>query len=152
MKSEKDKEIMREYARFMGLAFQEEHRKKARERYAKHPEYFAPLMKEWQANNRDKCNRSKNKCILKKLYGMTPEDRIEMSKKQGDVCKICGRPNSGNKGKYLHIDHNHVTGKVRGMLCNNCNTMLGMAKDDQFVLHNAIAYLQETSQEYRRAA
>jgi hypothetical protein len=71
---------------------------------------------------------------LKKRYGITPEQAAEM-KKNG--CEMCGTHNN------LHIDHNHTTGKVRGILCTNCNRGLGHFKDSPDLLQKAIQYLKE---------
>ena len=56
---------------------------------------------------------------LKTLYGLTIEEYEFMQEIIGPECPICG------KEKILYIDHNHNTGKVRGLLCNHCNLMLG---------------------------
>ncbi len=72
-----------------------------------------------------------------KKYGMSPEELKEMLEKSGDQCSICKQTSD------LHIDHNHITGKVRNLLCNNCNNLLGRAKDSIIVLRSAIEYLQQ---------
>jgi Recombination endonuclease VII len=58
---------------------------------------------------------------------------------QGGVCAICARPPSGKRRLYL--DHDHTTGRFRGLLCDRCNRLLGYADDDQRVLAAAIEYL-----------
>jgi len=73
-----------------------------------------------------------------KAYGITKEQYDSMLTEQRNKCKIC------NEGKKLHIDHCHVTGKVRGLLCQNCNTLLGHAKESNDILLNAVAYLKES--------
>jgi len=55
-------------------------------------------------------------------------------------CAICGNP--GGK-KRLCVDHDHVTGKIRGILCDNCNVGIGRLKDDIGLLYRAIDYLEE---------
>ena len=55
----------------------------------------------------------------KKLYGFTKEQAENHLKNQHGSCKICG------KDAKLYVDHNHQTGKVRGLICNNCNTVIG---------------------------
>jgi hypothetical protein len=62
--------------------------------------------------------------------------------KQNNVCGICGGVNKN--GKSLHIDHDHKTNIVRGLLCNTCNRSIGYAKDSIDILHKAISYLKET--------
>lgn len=79
---------------------------------------------------------------IKFLYGITTEDYNRMLLEQNGVCKICGRTETHAKKKKFNIDHNHITGKVRGLLCNRCNVGLGKFKDDIEILKKAIGYLQ----------
>lgn len=58
------------------------------------------------------------------------------------ACEICGRPDGGN-GKPLAVDHCHVTGHVRGLLCMLCNTALGKLQDSPDLLRKAIEYLEK---------
>jgi len=73
----------------------------------------------------------------------TVEEYAAMLTAQNGVCKVCQKPSSD--GKSLAIDHCHATGKVRGLLCNNCNNGLGRFKDDPVLLRSAIQYLEETT-------
>lgn len=77
---------------------------------------------------------------LKNLYGLTIQDYETMLDNQDRKCAIC---HVGFGTRQFDIDHNHTTGKVRGLLCNNCNQMLGQAKDSILVLERAIQYLEE---------
>jgi hypothetical protein len=77
---------------------------------------------------------------VRSLYGLTPADIAEMAEAQGGKCPICG-----SVDKPLRIDHGHVTGKVRGLLCDNCNMGLGQFGDDPERLSSAIAYLKENT-------
>ena len=73
----------------------------------------------------------------KSNYGITLDDYNIMFDKQKGKCKICGvQPN-----KHLLVDHCHTSKEVRGLLCHNCNTLLGHAKDNIVILSNAIRYL-----------
>ena len=76
---------------------------------------------------------------LKQFYKITKEEYEALLAKQCYVCVVCGKPNQHNK--RLHIDHDHKTGKVRGLLCNHCNTALGLVHDDVGVLAALIQYL-----------
>lgn len=61
-------------------------------------------------------------------YSLTPSDYRQMLEKQNHVCAICGEPETTKRnGRIIHlaIDHDHETGKVRGLLCKRCNTVLG---------------------------
>ncbi len=81
---------------------------------------------------------------LKRGYNLTPEQYDLMLKKQNGVCAICEsfRPLS-HKETTFHVDHNHKTGKIRGLLCARCNTGLGGFQDNMQYLKNAIKYLEE---------
>lgn len=72
-------------------------------------------------------------------YGITIEQYDQMLQSQGGVCKICGTATPGGMGRFV-VDHNHKTGKVRGLLCNRCNTKLGGVEDKEF-LQRALEYL-----------
>lgn len=72
---------------------------------------------------------------------MTVADRDALLAAQGGACAICGGPPLG-KGVY-HLDHDHETGNVRGLLCHACNTSLGGFRDDPELLRKAIAYLED---------
>ncbi len=75
-------------------------------------------------------------------YGITLNDYDEMLRNQGGGCKICGTKTPKGSGRF-HIDHDHKTGKVRGILCNNCNMALGLMKDNPKILISAAQYLNE---------
>ena len=78
-------------------------------------------------------------------YKMTVEQYHEILKAQGGVCRACGRPPQkvGVKAR-LHVDHDHATGTVRGLLCHQCNVVLGLVRDDTEVLAALIGYLRES--------
>ncbi|MEU9123738.1 endonuclease VII domain-containing protein [Streptomyces sp. NPDC048506] len=73
---------------------------------------------------------------LKRAYGLTEAEREEPLSKQYGLCPIC------LKVPPEHVDHDHKTGKVRGVLCFNCNTALGHLKDGRDALRRAIEYLE----------
>ncbi|MDO8302701.1 MAG: endonuclease VII domain-containing protein, partial [Sedimentisphaerales bacterium] len=73
-------------------------------------------------------------------YGMTTEEYDEILTAQNGVCATCGRPPNG---KYLSIDHDHDTGKVRGLLCDNCNRSLGLTHESIDILAKMINYLKQ---------
>ena len=79
------------------------------------------------------------KCYTK---GITTKQYLEMFRSHNGKCDICGVPNLELK-RNLAIDHDHITGKIRGLLCINCNMALGGFRDDPELLENAIAYLKK---------
>jgi protein-arginine kinase activator protein McsA len=73
-------------------------------------------------------------------YNITPEIFDSMSAAQGGGCAICRKPNT--RRAQLVVDHDHSTGKVRGLLCDNCNLALGYLKDNLDILLRAADYLR----------
>lgn len=76
--------------------------------------------------------------LLKYNYGISVKEYDLMFEKQGGCCAICGKPSIE---RALSTDHDHETGKVRGLLCRNCNLALGHFKDDVSLMKRAIEYL-----------
>jgi hypothetical protein len=78
----------------------------------------------------------------KKAHGVTPEFYSKMIATQHGRCAICGRDLSTLPPKKVHIDHDHKTGIVRGILCHWCNLGIGKFKDDPSALRRAFAYIR----------
>lgn len=97
------------------------------------------LRQKMKANNGDSWRRS-----LYGRYGLTLEEYNRMLDAQCGGCAICGSktPRGGGRGSVLGVDHCHQTGKVRGILCNQCNHLIGKAGDDPEILRAAIKYLE----------
>jgi len=110
--------------------------------YLKNREKVIARNKCWLEKNKD---RMLHYWRIRKL-GLTFsfEDAQRLRFKQGNQCAICERPETA-RGRTLSLDHNHVTGKVRGFLCSNCNNGLGRFKDSSQLLQNAILYLEHTN-------
>jgi hypothetical protein len=98
----------------------------------------------YRAGNLDKRRSMERSYAFMKRYGITEAGRDELLASQGGVCAICASTSSGSK-KNWHIDHNHTTGKIRGILCANCNVSLGAARDDISRLRKMIDYLEKHS-------
>ena len=77
------------------------------------------------------------------LYGITLEDYNALYTSQQGKCMICEEHEDTLK-KRLYVDHCHTTDKVRGLLCQSCNTLIGFSYDDIRILDNAKAYLIST--------
>lgn len=74
-----------------------------------------------------------------KVYGLGPGEYDRLKAFQGGKCAICRRATGASRA--LSVDHDHVTGQVRGCLCRPCNSMLGHARDDTRFFERTIAYL-----------
>jgi len=96
------------------------------------------------AEAKSRTRRSSRKSLLKQ-YGLTPDAYDFMLAAKGGCCAICG-----GSVAQPHVDHDHRTGRVRGLLCNLCNVMLGSARDSPAILESAKAYLQTTLQQTRK--
>jgi hypothetical protein len=77
---------------------------------------------------------------LKQAFGITLDDYNQMLFKQNGKCAICNIHHTEFK-RALSVDHCHITGKIRGLLCDNCNHILGKAKDNITILKQSIKYL-----------
>ena len=77
-----------------------------------------------------------------KNYGITQKDYDELFKKQNNSCAICSSKDTRSPSKYFSVDHCHITGKVRGLLCNQCNRGLGFLGDTKESLYKAYMYLR----------
>ena len=75
---------------------------------------------------------------LRNAYGINLNQFNEMLEVQGGLCAICHRPSSST----LHVDHCHVSNRVRGLLCSACNTALGLLADDVESAKNLVKYLE----------
>jgi hypothetical protein len=88
------------------------------------------------AENKAKNHGSTRSYFLKRRYGLTEEDVAAILRRQARLCLICLHTRS------LHVDHDHATGDVRGLLCFRCNGGLGQFKDDPRVMRRAVDYLE----------
>lgn len=107
-----------------------------------------PCTREYNAGFQKRKNFAYNKAYnLRKKYGITQEEYDALLLAQGGCCAICRKPETVYTGRgkgvsnRLCVDHDHVTGKVRGLLCNACNTSLGKMNDDPTLLVQALTYL-----------
>ena len=97
------------------------------------------ISKKYREANKERVKALCWKHKIAKLYNLTPEQLAAMIATQDNRCAICGLP--PKEGKVLHIDHDHATGRVRALLCSNCNVGLGSFQDDSALLAKAITYL-----------
>jgi arginine utilization protein RocB len=99
-------------------------RKKVRKTYSefvkRHPEYH----KKWH---------------IKNTYDLEFDEYLKLKQKQDNKCAIC----ESELTQKCCIDHDHTTGKIRGILCYNCNTGLGQFKDSEEIMLKAVAYLKK---------
>jgi len=96
--------------------------------------------KSWRAKQDKKYLKEYKRMKKIQSYGITVEDFNTLNGAQGGACAICGKipPN----GRSLHIDHNHSTGKVRGLLCFRCNFGMSYFSEDIEMFEKVLKYLR----------
>ena len=77
-----------------------------------------------------------------RTFGISSMDYAKMFEEQNGVCFICSKPQRKKVHKHLFVDHCHTTNKVRALLCNNCNTGIGMFEENIQTMKDAISYLE----------
>ena len=126
-----------------------------------HKERASKLHSEWNKANREHVNECHEEWLkahpgymqrMGRKYTLRRHDIDALQYdtllvSQGGKCAICGRDKARGKGTW-HIDHDHQTGQVRGLLCTSCNTGIGQLQDNPFLIRKAVEYLEATAQEH----
>jgi len=113
--------------------YQKEYQKKHK---LMHPEiYRKSAAKWWKSKGRFRLSH------VKRLYGITPDDYWKIFEDQKGKCKICNTTIPGGRFRLLAVDHDHISGNIRGLLCCNCNYLLGYAMDNTEILLSALLYI-----------
>lgn len=97
---------------------------------------------EWHHRNREKRLEWVRNGHMRRKYGLEPGDYERLLEEQGGGCAICGADKDGTR--RLAVDHDPLTGKVRGLLCGNCNRAIGQLGHDVPRIRRAIAYLNRS--------
>jgi hypothetical protein len=121
-------------------------------KYAENPQPYIDRVKKWQQENPERLNAYRREYrqrperkfadregYLKRKYGITIADYDRMFDEQGRVCAICGKPRP--EERTLHVDHEHTTGVIRGLLCFRCNNALGDFDEEYELFQKAADYL-----------
>lgn len=98
------------------------------------------MNKEWKEKNPGRYYKMSRDYTLRTTYGIDYKNYRELYKIQAGSCKICGTKNPGGHGTF-HVDHDHETREIRGLLCVRCNAGLGYFRDNADVIRKAIRYL-----------
>jgi Recombination endonuclease VII len=109
---------------------------------AKHSARRNRQSREWRLQNPEKSKALSRTNHLKKNYGIGELDYQQMLVHQGGCCALCHTTPSQEKTSYLCVDHCHVTGTIRGLLCKKHNNALGMLGDNQVGLERALKYIK----------
>ena len=116
--------------------------KRVRKQYRRSEKGKATRRK-WYDANKEKAAAYNRGYKLRLFYDMSVEEWDKLFEGQGKICAICSADNAGWKQGTWHTDHDHKTGKVRGILCSPCNRMLAAAKDNPDCLIEGAKYLWE---------
>lgn len=106
----------------------------------KHSRTIKQKYKKWKNNNKDKIKIYDRNKWLKIKFRINHKIYLKMLNMQNNVCFIC---NNENKNRFLCIDHNHATNKIRKLLCTSCNAGLGNFKENIDIMYKAIKYLKD---------
>jgi len=104
----------------------------------------AEVIRNYQSRYREANAETLRHKERERKFGISSETYAQMLQEQNGVCAICGNPETATRlgvVKALSVDHDHKTGRIRGLLCSDCNTGIGKFKDDVKVLQSAIRYL-----------
>ena len=128
---------------------------KCRKCYLKEKERTEYTLKEykakWYQENKEKIKQYKKnnpisketifKYSIKYNHNISVNDYNKLAEEQNNKCAICGKTSEENHNKKLYVDHNHSTLQIRGLLCQKCNSALGLFQDSPEILINALNYL-----------
>ena len=110
--------------------------------YEKNREKALRQQREYHATHKDQRREYDKHYQRKRKYGLNAEGFAALLEKQQGRCAICCE--ILGEGQDTHVDHNHETGKVRGLLCRECNLGIGILKDSPTLLYKAASYLEQT--------
>lgn len=114
------------------------------QRYCKrHPDKIKETQKKYRETNKEYMSIRQRKYQLRDKYGITEEDYDKMFIEQNGKCAICETSDQTGKWQRFGVDHCHKTGKVRQLLCNECNRGIGLLKDNAELLRKAADYLDK---------
>lgn len=105
----------------------------------KRKEYHKKYLEKWNVENADKIKHQAFKRNLRRHYGITLDQMQTIFLDQMGKCSICDE--DFTESNEMHVDHNHATGQVRGLLCQGCNKGIGHFKEDTSKLQKAVLYL-----------
>lgn len=112
----------------------------ARAEYGLFGESHREVVAAWHEENRASHNEMMRAGQLKRKFGLTVAEYEALAKSQGNACAVCREPCP--TGRRLAVDHCHTTNRIRGLLCQGCNTGIGKFRDSPERLIAAARYLQ----------
>lgn len=113
-----------------------------REYVSRNAEKVAQSFKNWYEKNKVSVAGKQRERVMRNKYSLSLSDIGKLLASQGGGCAICSADAPGGRGTW-RVDHEHTTGRVRGLLCNGCNIGLGHMKDDPARLRKAADYIEK---------
>lgn len=111
---------------------------RSRHNYAAKPELYREHNRRWRRENPERSDLTRHASHIRINYGLSLDEYDAMLVRQGGGCAVCGALPDGRR---LHIDHDHETGKVRGLLCSGCNTAIGGFREDVATILDGAEYV-----------
>ena len=105
---------------------------------------MAERSKAWYEKHRAYCLKQFREKRLMRQYGITQADYRKILASQNHRCAICGTRKPGREDRHFKVDHDHKTGRIRGLLCHLCNVGLGSFRDDLRIVLQVIRYLRKS--------
>lgn len=99
----------------------------------RHPERAAAYKHKHYLERKTKYLRMERERAYQKRYGIGVKEYDELFSKQNGTCAMCGKTTAGKNGQFFAVDHDHLTGEIRGLLCVNCNVFLGRYEKKQMM-------------------
>lgn len=129
------------------------HPNRKREAYSKDPSGSLAASRKWREHNPDRARKKERQWYknhkehaentrLLREFGITLADKIRMLDEQKNKCKNVHCPRIFKSRSDAHVDHNHTTKEIRGLLCGNCNRALGMLHEDPAVIRGLTEYIE----------
>lgn len=131
----KNIEKVRECNRRSKLKNKEKIRLRRMAEYWKDPQKKLTYTRAWWARNSHK----RKEYAMRRVYNLDPSEFAAMLVRQNGVCAVCEQ---SDPKRNLSIDHNHGTGRIRGLLCKKCNSAIGFAGDSPVILRKMAMYLE----------
>ncbi len=121
-------------------------KERRREYYRERMAAMGDVLRERSKEERSRRKPKIQEYHLKRLYGLTLAERDALLAAQENKCAICGRSvevNVAQRRNTANVDHCHLTGKIRGILCSNCNRAVGLLEDSPERFRTAAEYLEK---------
>lgn len=109
----------------------------------KNSEYIKESHKQYYLDNKRRCREINRNNACKRKYGISYQQKQEMILAQNHKCLCCGEALEKLPSNCIHVDHDHITGKIRGILCRRCNAALGFVGENVKIAFKLYEYVRK---------